>query len=139
MPRNEATNAALVFAPIEIAEGFRLNAMCVFLTYPQCDVPLPDLLEFLKTVVSHTPEYIVVSSEAHQDGTLHRHAMVKWSRRVDKKNAMRLFDFRGFHPNQQKTRNIDQAITYIKKDGDFLEFGDSTDMMWFFDLSTCFW
>jgi len=140
-PRMPPTRTT-VLEPVPIVEGFRLHAMCVFLTYPQCDVPMADLLAFLLSVVPDVHvEYAVVSSEAHQDGTLHRHALIKWAKKIDKKKAERLFDYNGYHPNQQKTRNIEASINYIKKDGDFVEHGECTWQLidWFFDRNSCFY
>lgn len=104
------TTTRMAFDTVPITEGFRLDATCIFLTYPQCDTDIQELMLHLKTVVKHQIEYIVVSSELHQDGAYHRHALIKWSRKVAKKNATRLFDYNGFHPNQQKTRNIEAAV-----------------------------
>lgn len=63
---------------------------------------------------------IIVSKESHEDGNTHFHAYVGYSKKPDIKNS-RYFDYLGCHPNIQACRNIQAWITYIKKDGDFLE------------------
>jgi len=100
-------------------QQFQFKSKNVFLTYPKCDVPLPNLLAFLS---EFGPSYIVVASELHEDGTLHRHAYMQFNepfRTRDKRN----FDFNGFHPNIQGARNPSAVLSYVKKGGDFLEDG----------------
>jgi len=98
---------------------FQLKTKNVFLTYPQCDVPLQGLMAFLSKL---GPTYIVVSSELHEDGSLHRHAYMQFDKPIRTRDK-RYFDFNGFHPNIQGARNPSAVLSYVKKGGDFLENG----------------
>lgn len=102
--------------------GFRLNARNFSLTYPQCNVSKEELLEHLK---SFKPIYICCAHEEHEDGSPHLHATIRFQAKKDIKNE-RIFDYQGFHPNIQTTRNIKAWTTYIKKDEDFVEFENVT-------------
>ena len=104
---------------------FRLQGKYIMLTYPKSNFPLHELLDFLKTIFfgRNRPVYIVVSSEKHADGTLHRHAFIQYSGRVDIRNQTR-FDFQGRHPNMLKRDNPTGATAYVKKDGTWLDWGE---------------
>lgn len=101
---------------------FRIQAKNFSLTYPQSDFSLEDGLTYLrnKTFVDATPIHVIICSETHADGTLHRHAYVKYARKINLRNQ-RFFDFGTSHPNIQATTNVNAWINYIKEDGDFLE------------------
>lgn len=92
------------------------------LTYPRCNAPLAELLDAFKqhNFGTQTPCKVIVCHELHDDGTPHRHALVSYPRVVTTQNP-RAFDILGFHPNIQKTSNLQAWINYLKKDGDFLE------------------
>lgn len=99
---------------------FQLNSKNVFLTYPKCNIPLSVLLAFLITTVN--PDYAVVSSEKHEDGSLHRHALLQFQKPFRTRSET-VFDCQGFHPNIQSARNPSATDKYVKKDGDFVEHG----------------
>lgn len=101
---------------------FRLQARHIALTYPRCDNELSDLLNFLKGKHSGSRlvQRVVVSSEAHEDGSLHRHAYVRYSGKVNIGNA-NYFDHNGFHCNVQACQNVAAWENYIRKDDNFLE------------------
>jgi len=100
--------------------GFQLNARTLLLTWPRCDLPLEELQSFLQ---SFDPVYTCVSSERHEDGSLHRHAVVQFSKPFRTRNSA-CFDFKGSHPNIQGAKKPAAALEYVKKDGDFIEKGD---------------
>lgn len=100
----------------------RLQSKTFFLTFPQADFDLQGYVNFYKDLV----DYILVSSELHEDGNLHRHALLIYKTRKDIRNE-RYFDYEGFHPNIQIPRNLAATKTYIKKDGTFLEEGTNKD------------
>lgn len=104
---------------------FRLQATHISLTYPRCDISLEDLETFLrnKSFGSRKPIHLIISHETHEDGSPHRHAYIKYSAKMETRNA-RAFDFNGFHPNVQRTENVPAWINYVKKDGTFLEWTD---------------
>ena len=99
---------------------FQLNAKNIFLTYPKCGLPLPIMLAFF--VSGCNPEYAVVSSEKHEDGSLHRHALLQFSKPFRTRSET-IFDIQGFHPNIQSARNPAATDKYVKKDQDFIEHG----------------
>lgn len=96
------------------------QAKCFLLTYPQANIPNQNLLDFLVGLWPNAT-YCVVARELHADGSPHSHAVLCLSKRKDVYNV-RHFDYNGFHPNVQAAQNRNAAITYVKKDGDFIEF-----------------
>jgi len=98
---------------------FQLNAKHIFLTYPKCDFPLPDLLASLQ---SFNANYVCVSSEKHEDGSLHRHAFLQFEKPF-RTRSEKVFDILGYHPNVQAARNPTATLEYVKKDGEYLESG----------------
>jgi len=72
----------------------------------------------------HRPwRYLVVAREKHEDGSPHYHAGIcletRWNLRDN-----RVFDIGGVHANIQAARDVTKWITYVKKDNDFVEFGE---------------
>ncbi|UYD39087.1 MAG: replication associated protein [Wigfec virus K19_450] len=63
---------------------------------------------------------VVVSKEKHESGSDHFHAYVSFKRKPDIRSS-RFFDYKGCHPNLQPCKKVQAWLTYIKKDGDFLE------------------
>lgn len=103
--------------------GFRLNAKNLFLTYPQCDLPLETIRDtLLEALTTFEPSYLVVSSEAHEDGQLHRHVFIALAKKSNIVNAQAL-DINGFHGNYQTARNPSNSRNYVIKDGHFIEWG----------------
>lgn len=102
-----------------MTNGFQLNSKVLLLTWPKCDLPLEELQSYLQ---SFGPDYTCVSSERHEDGSLHRHAVVQFSKPFRTRNNA-CFDLRGFHPNIQGAKNPGGALKYVQKDGDFVETG----------------
>jgi len=66
--------------------------------------------------------YIVTAHEEHEDGTPHRHVLVKYQTRHDCRTTT--FDFEGHHPNVQRPQNWNASENYVKKDGQFIEWRD---------------
>lgn len=95
---------------------FRLQSKNFFLTFPQADFELQGFVDLHKELCT----YVLVSSETHADGNLHRHALLIFENRKSIRNANH-FDYLDFHPNVQVPRNIVATKTYIKKDGTFIE------------------
>lgn len=117
---------------------FRFNAIKVLLTYPNCpDVEQQQLFDFLNTLGSGDISYSICCRELHQDGTPHFHAFILWKKKQNWKDAERMFDYLGHHPNiVSDVRAMDKCIAYVKKDGDILEHGvEPSEFNYFFDLS----
>lgn len=95
---------------------FRLQAIHISLTYPQCSIPKDEVFNHLLnlTVGQATVEKLLVSKELHEDGNPHLHAYLKWSRKPDIRDE-RFFDFAEQHPNIQACRAPKQWIKYCTK------------------------
>lgn len=100
---------------------FRLNALRVFLTYPQATCSKQDLynhLTSLRTVegVDGIPTlHVLVAQEQHEDGGTHFHCYIEFERKINITNE-RLFDFQNLHPNIQSVRSKKNVIKYCTKD-----------------------
>jgi hypothetical protein len=102
------------------ADAFQFNAKNVFLTYPKAEFPLSGFLAWARELPNIS--YICVSSENHQDGTLHRHALLQFTKPF-RTRSQQAFDFENSHPNIQAARNPSSVRTYVQKDGSFEEWG----------------
>jgi len=93
------------------------------LTWPQSGFSVDDLLEFLK--LKEHASYVLVSSETHEDGNLHRHALVHYSKVIQVGTTF--FNFEERHPNVRtvgrKKTDWENVENYVKKDGNFVEWG----------------
>lgn len=107
------------------SKGKRLRAKCVLLTYPKCEKPLLQMKDDLKQVFlsySFTILSIVLSSERHQDETLHRHAFIEFYERINigdtLRDKMRSVGNGAF--DLSTVRNRKKVIDYVIKDGVFI-------------------
>lgn len=96
---------------------FRFCASSVFLTYPQCNLSIHQVMDFL---LSKKANVIVVAQEHHKDGNPHIHAYAEFKVKIDTKTE-RYFDLKGFHPNIAKPISKFYVIRYITKKKDFEE------------------
>lgn len=104
---------------------FRLSAKNLFLTYPQCTIPKDNALALITSKVRQwNPTYILVGLEQHADGRPHLHMLVKLSTKADIRNAA-LLDLDGCHGNYQGVRSLASTMAYVKKGGDYVEWGDA--------------
>lgn len=114
-----------VTTPAPAPASFRLDAIKWFLTYPQCPLSKETVNDYLKTLTfpSHNIKDLMVCREPHEDGNYHLHALLILTRKFNCRNA-HFFDIiteQGtYHPNIQSVRSLKAAITYLKKDGDFI-------------------
>lgn len=110
-------------------ETFRIQTDKFFLTYSQCAVTKEDMLEFLRIKFT-TWKYAIVCEELHADGLPHLHAVIQLTSRKDVSNV-RFFDYGSspaivYHPKVERVKSLVDAITYVKKDGRFVEDGIPT-------------
>lgn len=100
---------------------WRFQAINVFLTYPQCNIPKERVLELLKAI-RPIKDYCI-AEELHQDGTPHIHAWVCFVTKVNTQ-VVTFFDLiegeRTYHPNIQKPRSIKHVQEYITKDENYI-------------------
>lgn len=90
------------------------SAKDYFLTYSKCPLSLEDFLLFLKHKFIHW-NWIAVSQEHHEDGSLHLHAAVQ-STKVKVANEKNL-RWHNYMPNIQIRRGTyEQVMTYLKKE-----------------------
>lgn len=74
----------------------RFNAQRFFLTYSQCGLlSRNDLADYLYE--EHSPLWLELAREEHQDGGQHIHCVIVFESRFQKN--MSCFDYEGFHPN----------------------------------------
>lgn len=104
-------------------KSFRCEAKDIFLTYPKTDLSKDDLLTFLRTKLDEKVAYIVVAQEFHEDGSLHLHAQVQLKKLLSVTNP-NTFDLMHRHCNIQRTLDSSAANAYVKKDNNFIEFGE---------------
>lgn len=95
-----------------------------FLTYPQSDFDIQGFLDHFKSI--EFVVYVLVSSEKHQDLSLHRHAIVHFSKK--QRLPKDFFDYQGRHPNircvGKKKSDWQKVSDYVRKDKEFLESGE---------------
>lgn len=96
---------------------FRFNASSVFLTYPQCNLTIHQVMDFLLTKKASV---MVVAQEHHRDGNPHIHAYAEFKVKIDTRNE-RFFDYKGFHPNIAKPISKFFVIRYVTKKKDYEE------------------
>lgn len=116
---------------------FRVQGTHFSVTYPQSDFNINEALEHLRTLTIGRASVVevIICSELHQDGNQHRHAYVRFNRRIDLRNP-RFFDFSGRHANVQRTQNPEAWKNYIREDGEFVEWSsDSADERNLFELA----
>lgn len=105
---------------------FQKNAKDIFLTYSKCPLGKEKIHNYIKEImISKKQEisYIISNTENHQDHKeIHTHVLFQLTKRFNIQSD-RFFDIEGFHPRIETARNIEKSISYIKKDGDFIEEG----------------
>lgn len=103
----------------DLGVPFRIQAKNFSITCPQCPLSKEDLLKHFKTL---SPVYVIVCEEKHEDGSPHLHAFIQFGRRKNVKDC-KYFDFGGYHFNVQATKNVQDWIDYVKKEGQWIEDG----------------
>lgn len=104
----------------------RLSSAYVFLTYPQCDVPLASILDQctykFQTVACKIVSYIICH-ELHEDGSPHRHCWFRLSRAPERVDA-RLLDIehegRQYHGDYQSQKYSAKCAKYVTKDSNYI-------------------
>lgn len=76
-----------------------------------------DLMEFLKELPGL--QCAVVSKELHENGKSHFHAAIQFEDKFRTRN-LKVFDFKGVHPNIGTTGNFTKMVNYVTKEGDYI-------------------
>lgn len=106
--------------------SFRLAGKKMFFTWPKCDVPPQTVVNKLQNF-SLLDKCLVVQ-EKHEDGSLHLHAAIFWSKRKDFKGLGTLKTITGQQGNYQLMRSAVDVIKYLlKSDGIKASFPDTVD------------
>ena len=100
---------------------FRVDAKGWFLTFAKCSLTKEEVMEALKAKRAGLQQ-AVVSRERHEDGQFHLHCYLYYEKQFSCRNE-RFFDIGQYHPNVQSAKSLRAVQQYIKKDGDFIEFG----------------
>lgn len=109
-----------------------------FLTYPQCDVPLEEIMRQLKNLYGSKYGFAVISAEDHEERTtdetkhcgVHRHAYVYCNSRFATRNQ-RFWDItyedKVYHPHMEPVKNKKKCMEYVIKDGVYIIDGTFKD------------
>nr|WAE42343.1 MAG: replication associated protein [Cressdnaviricota sp.] len=101
-------------------KNFKFNAKQVLLTYPKCPLTPDKVLEGLQArfeISTYT-----ISSERHQDGTPHIHALLKFSKKVHTESHAH-FDLGFYHCNIKGLKTVgdfNRTHEYVIKDGVYI-------------------
>lgn len=106
---------------IPIPRKFRMDAITVLCTWPQCNKPL----EEMATAIREMPniEWYIVSAETHQTGEPHRHALIHFNRRKHWTNFKPFDDIGGKHGDYKPGKGLPTMIQYVCKEGQFVAHG----------------
>jgi len=105
-------------------KDFRLQAMNLFLTYPQCTTTKEEALENLKRVFPSSLKGAIVAKEQHADGEPHLHILVYLSSKFKTRSTKQLDSICRKHGNYQAQKNTKKCFDYVtKEDTDFLTYG----------------
>jgi Geminivirus Rep catalytic domain. len=103
-------------------QGFQLSSKSLFLTYPKCPLTKDEVHALLlgKGRAIHGG---VIARELHEDSTPHIHVYLLLGCKFSTRNQ-HYWDLAGYHGNYQSAKSYTAVIRYIKKDKDYIEFGD---------------
>jgi len=112
------------------AKKFRTKAKLHFLTYPQCDVPLVEMVTQLQRIAGERYGWLIISAEDHEEREndtnvgVHRHVMQEYNCSSFETINQRYWDIvyqgKTYHPHFEPVKNKSQCLKYVMKDGDFI-------------------
>nr|AGE12519.1 AC1 protein [Pepper yellow leaf curl virus] len=109
--------------------SFQVKAKNIFLTYPKCPIPKEQALELIQQIACPSDKlFIRVAQEKHKNGSLHLHVLIQFKGKAQFRNP-RHFDITHpntstqYHPNFQGAKSSSDVKSYIKKDGDYIDWG----------------
>lgn len=98
--------------------NFRLRAKNVFLTFPRCELSHDIFMDHFR----QSTVYGIIAREQHADGGIHFHCGLQYIDYINVTDA-NYFDVAGHHCNVQGIRNWRATSNYIRKCGDYKEWG----------------
>nr|WP_012297485.1 replication-associated protein [Paulownia witches'-broom phytoplasma]ABR08376.1 replication-associated protein [Paulownia witches'-broom phytoplasma] len=105
---------------------FKIKTKDIFLTYSKCPLGKDKIHNHIKQLMASKKkeiQYLITNQENHKDHKeIHSHVLFQLTKSATF-NGERFFDIEGFHPEIEVARDIEKSISYIKKDGDFIEEG----------------
>lgn len=105
-------------------EDTRIRKKFWLLTYPQCGLPIDVMKDALYDIPDMHINYMCICQEHHQGGEPHRHVFLSLDEAIRlRRDDMRTFDIQGYHCNIEASRSPKKALQYVKKDGQYQEFG----------------
>lgn len=92
--------------------------MGFFLTYPQCSLTPPEVLELLKKCHVTPIKHYIVAQEEHKLQGLHIHAWIQYEKKITFTTT--LWDISGFHGHYEIEKCQRRVMEYCAKDGNFI-------------------
>lgn len=102
------------FSPTLYIMPFRVNALRFLLTYAQTDVTCEALYATINSV--RPVNRAIICRERHADGSIHLHAAVEFTVRLNSVNV-HVLDHDGRHPNIEPARSWGACVNYCRKEG----------------------
>lgn len=110
---------------------WRLSSRSLFLTYPQCNRSMEEMLNDIVEIFNEDLEVAIVASECHQDGNLHRHCLMRFKRKMDLRGQkwIDLLDkIGGKHGNYQGARRPAEVFKYVTKEGVWISYPENLSL-----------
>ncbi len=101
---------------------FQFSGVKIFLTYPQCALTLDAFVRNCDANLRNV-KWIVVGQERHEDGGLHLHAAITFTKRIQTRNANIFDDLAGQPGHYKPMKYPGECVGYCIKDGLFYEHG----------------
>lgn len=123
--------------------NFRTQAVRHFLTYPQCDIPLEEMLKQLKDIAGNKYGWCVISAEDHEEREndtnvgVHRHVMQEYTKKQnirDPKYWDLTWQGKTYHPHFEPVKNKAKCLQYVIKDGIYIVDGTYKDSPFSIDV-----
>lgn len=104
------------------SKGYRFNRKVGFFTYSRAENLTKEIIRDFYVDIDPNCDYLI-AQEKHEDGGKHFHCMIKFSKKLDKKNS-RWNDIMGYHCNDAGAVKSHEDVTkYCMKDGDYISQG----------------
>lgn len=103
---------------------FRIQSKQFFLTFPKVltNLTLDQIINIINLKERYL-NYVIISKERHKDGSIHYHLLLSYDKRKNVQSNTYFDYIFNQHGHYQKAKSIKNCIEYIKKEGDFLEWG----------------